>query len=115
MKEYVPCDSTYMKHKIEKGTSDYQGTERRSEPEGLIASGWSSQRCGTNGDKSFITASVSTFSVVRNHMSKTMSSVPCVFNHIHRADGHWWKFWNLHISVKVLHLGTWENARQAKM
>lgn len=67
------------------------------------------------GDKGFITASVSTFSVVWSCMSKTMSSAPCVFNHIHRADGHWWKFWNSDISVKVLHLGTWENARQAKM
>lgn len=34
-------------------------------------------------------------------MTKMMNSVPRIPNHIHRADGHQWGFWNWEISVKV--------------
>lgn len=91
------------------------GWRREVSPRDLLLMAGVVKDVEVGGDESFTTTSVSTFSVMWSHMTKTMSSVQCVFNHIHRADGHWWEFWNSDISVKVLHLGTWENARWAKM
>lgn len=65
------------------------------------------------GNEGFTITSISTFSTVwrcTGSGTEIMSSVLCLFNHRHRADGHCWRFWNLDISVKVLQLETWENA-----